>query len=189
MIRSAAAAALDAVGTQRRVLLQQMLQSKSPDVVATAAQAKDLTSDADLRELAFEGVLRFATKQSESSGIFDVLEKSDRLTLALKLLDHKDMASFHSNLVDRALDMIDGRKDAKYLAQLIRASRSEYSNTRHKVAQMLGRTFVPESADPLLELLKDDAKEVRAAAQASLDQIANYLDERAKWEKRFGKAK
>ena len=43
--------------------------------------------------------------------------------------------------------------------------------------------------DPLLELLKDDAGEVRAAAQQNLDQIANYLDERAKWERRFGKVK
>jgi hypothetical protein len=28
---------------------------------------------------------------------------------------------------------------------------------------------------------------VRQRAQQSLDQIANYLDERAKWERRFGK--
>ena len=39
----------------------------------------------------------------------------------------------------------------------------------------------------MLDLLKDDVQSVREQAQKSLDQIANYLEERKKWEERFGR--
>ena len=189
MIRTAAAAALNVDGAARRELLQQMLQSKRTEVVVAAVQAQDLRTDAELRAQAFASVLGIATEENGADAIFGVLEPGDQLTLALKLLDHKDIASFDQSLVGRALDLIDGRKDSKYLAQLTRASQHSNSGIRWKVADILGRTFVRDSVDPLLELLKDDAGEVRAAAQQNLDQIANYLDERAKWERRFGKVK
>lgn len=189
MVRSAATEALKASSTSRRALLQQMLQSERKEVVGTAVQVEGLRNDAELRELAFEGVLRFAAEETESRFIFDVIEKDAQLALALKILNHEQMSSFQGSLVDRALVLFDGRKDDRYLPQLTRAIKHSNSNTRVLVAQMLARTFVRESVDPLLDLLKDDSERVRMAAQESLDQIANYLDERAKWEKRFGKIK
>lgn len=189
MVQSAASAALKASGSSRRALLQQMLQSERQDVVGAVVQVEDLRSDAKLRELAFEGVLRFATQETESLFIFDVIEKDAQLALALKILNHEQMSSFQGSLVDRALVLLDGRKDDRYLPQLTRATKHSNSNTRVLVAQMLARTFVRESVDPLLDLLKDDSERVRTTAQESLDQIANYLDERVKWEKRFGKTK
>lgn len=58
---------------------------------------------------------------------------------------------------------------------------------RQHAAERLGKTIVRDAAPTLLELLKDDSKRVRSMAQASLDQIAEYLDQRARWEQRFKK--
>ena len=54
-----------------------------------------------------------------------------------------------------------------------------------EVVKALGNTFSREAAPPLLEMLKDEDAVVRKAAQAGLDELANYLDAKARWEVRL----
>lgn len=186
MVRTAAGAALQVTGPSRSGLLKQMLQSQHEEVVVAAVQVEDLRTDKALRELAYAGVLRFGSSDNEFYEIFRVLDQGEQLALALRVLDHESMPKFDAELVEHALERIDGRKDDKFIPQLTKAARHHRSDVREEVARMLGRTFVREAVRPLLDMLKDDDKSVRNTAQASLDQIANYMTERAKWEKIFG---
>ena len=56
---------------------------------------------------------------------------------------------------------------------------------RQHAAIALGNTFAREAAPHLIEMLKDDSSDVRTDAQKALDEIANYLDAKAKWEARL----
>jgi HEAT repeat protein len=84
-----------------------------------------------------------------------------------------------------ALRTVGLRKDVRYLPQLVKGASHTNANVRVQAAQAIGNTFAREAGPHLIEMLRDDSPEVRKAAQDALDQIANYLDARAKWEQRF----
>ncbi|HEX5051682.1 MAG TPA: HEAT repeat domain-containing protein, partial [Planctomycetota bacterium] len=92
---------------------------------------------------------------------------------------------FKDELCQRALQCLGGSKDASHLSQLVRGAAHPSYRVRLVAATSLGNTFSREAAPQLLDLLKDDAEPVRQEAQKALDQIASYLDARAKWEARL----
>lgn len=187
IVGEAARACLQVAGDARRDVLADMLKSSRPIVVSHAVRMAEVGKDAALRELGFAAVLRLATKKAETGHIFGVLSQEHRSSLALTVLNHKDLLKFHGDIVEVSLESLESPKDATYLLQLKKAALHPYGRVRETVARMLGHTFAREAAEPLLELLKDDEDYVRSTAQESLDQIASYLDERKKWAKRFAK--
>lgn len=187
LVKAAARVSLAVAGDQEAKLVHRMLQSKSPLVVAMALRAKVIGTDDGLRDLAAAAVLRLAKTAAETGVIFDSLRRVDGLQLAKTVLEHEDLLKFHRDIVQSCLNQVNGFKDARYIPLLKNAVKHGNGRVRERAAQILGNTFTREAAHPLLDLLKDDESYVRSMAQDSLNQIANYLDEREKWEQRFGK--
>jgi len=187
LVKAAARVSLEVAGDEEAKLVHRMLESRSPLVVALALRAKVIGTDDGLRDLATAAVLRLAKTGAETGVIFYSLRRADGLQLAKTVLEHEDLLKFHRDIVQSCLDQVNGFKDARYIPLLKKAVKHGNGRVRERAAQILGNTFTREAAHPLLDLLKDDESYVRSTAQDSLNQIANYLDEREKWEERFGK--
>jgi HEAT repeat protein len=186
LVTDAARASLQIAGAGRRALLLQMLQSPKLPVACAALDAPELRTDADLRAAARAAVLRLGEQQLlHHVDPFGALDEPDRLALATAILESERFPRLDGDLCCSALHLLGARKDPSLVPTLLRGAAHRVSAVRVAVAQQLGMTFAREAAAPLIEMLKDDQDEVRKEAQQALDQIANYLDARAKWEARL----
>ncbi|MCA8973338.1 MAG: HEAT repeat domain-containing protein [Planctomycetes bacterium] len=185
VVGAAARAALQVAGAERKGLIREILDSPRAEIAQEAFTAAELRGDPDLRDHAQKAVLRFGHRAERCLDVFQVLDEPDRVVMAKAIVDSPRMAEFGGDLMNVALGSFSGNKDGRFLPQLERAATHPFWTVRVRAAELLGNTFVRDAAPPLLDLLKDDVADVRKAAQQGLDQIANYLDERAKWEKRF----
>jgi len=181
----AALAALQCAGPTRRQLLLELLASPRLEIVRPALEALEQRTDGELRARTQEAVLRLGETLDNVTAVFGALDKPDRIALALAILDGDRFERFTQDLCIAALTTIGQAKDARYLPQLARGARHPRSGVRSSAASAIGNTFALEAAPYLLELLKDDNEPVRKTAQKCLDDLANYLDARAKWEARL----
>ncbi len=175
---------LAVAGDQRHDLLADMLGSTRTPILTAALSADELRRDDALRESARKAILRHGEtlhlKLSELA-----LEPGDLESFAKDVVRDDRFAQFSKTLARSALSVLGKRKDKTYLAELLRGATHPDHEVRTAAALNLGNTYSGEAAAHLLELLKDDSESVRKAVQESLDRIANYLDERKKWEERL----
>jgi HEAT repeat protein len=92
---------------------------------------------------------------------------------------------FRGELAGSAVRILGGLKDPGRIAQFVGAARHRVVEVRVEAAYALGNTFAREAAPQLIEMLKDEQPTVRKTAQTALDELANYLDAKAKWEARL----
>jgi len=185
LVNAAANAALQVAGASREKLLLELLASPSVAVVRTALYTAGPRISAEFRDGMREAVLRVGESLDNDASLFGQLDTDDRLALAVAVLESERFAKFTRDLCREALRTVGLRKDVRYLPQLVKGASHPDEVVRVQAAQAIGNTFSREAGPHLIEILRDDRAEVRKAAQDALDQIANYLDARAKWEQRF----
>ncbi|MCA8954160.1 MAG: HEAT repeat domain-containing protein [Planctomycetes bacterium] len=183
--RTAARKIVEAAADEREPLILAMLESEHPDVVHAALSAPELAAAA-LRERATAAVIRMGDRLRGTGAMFDTLAAEDRVEVAKTILDSDRLPEFDNGVIESAMAALAATRDPLYVAQFARVAMHPDENVRLEAARRLGNSFDERAVPHLLALLKDEEDGVRAAAQHGLDQIANYLDERAKWEKRFG---
>lgn len=186
-IRASAAKGILALATTgRHDLLIGMLASPHAEVVAQALLAADLQSDADLRSFAKAALLRCGHELEVGAQLFEGLPPEEASALARDLLSSDRLPQLQTNLCCAALRTARRAKDVVSMVPAIARGASHPSWFVRKAAALeLGNTFVREAAPFLLEMLKDEMPDVRKQAQDSLDQLANYLEQREKWERRL----
>lgn len=180
-----AKAMLELAGAARRPMLEELLASPRAVVVAVALVVPELRADAALRAMAKAAVLRLVDTVDLTHEMFEALPPDDAQALARELLLHERFVSMASSSSASVLEAPRRAKRTIEPALLARAASHQDSDVRTQAAMELGNTFTREAAPFLIEMLKDAHKGVRDAAQRSLDQIANYLDAKAKWEQRL----
>lgn len=184
VLSAAADAVVELAATDRRELVTGMLASGHAEQVEAALGAKEMRDPA-LRARAVRAIIRHGSELDGLGRLFEVLPLADRLDVATEILDSDRLPRFHKGVVYAALGVIAARNDAAYIPQLANVGKHPEWLVRKQAAAELGETFDRRAVPYLLALLKDEREDVRKAAQKSLDLIANYLDELAKWEKRF----
>lgn len=186
-IRASAAKGILALATTgRHDLLVGMLASPYTEVVAQALQAADLRSDAELRAVAKAALLRCGHELEVGAQLFEGLPPEEASALARDLLTSDRLPQLQTNLCSAALRTARRAKDVVSMVPAIARGASHPSWLVRKGAALeLGNTFVREAAPFLIEMLKDEMPDVRKQAQESLDQLANYLEQREKWERRL----
>jgi hypothetical protein len=186
LTRAMAEAALRVAGEERRALLQEMLRSTSRVVVVVAAAVPEVRTDAALRSQVLDAVLRLGHQLDVDAKFFAAFEPADANALALAILAHDRLPQFSRSLCAAAMETLRRARQAPDLVRLLaRGAQHPDPYVRVAAARELGNTFDRDAAPVLLDLLKDEIEGVRVQAQTSLDQIANYLDARAKWEQRL----
>ena len=76
------------------------------------------------------------------------------------------------------------KADAAEIALLVNIATHGGTAAGWRADEAAGETYDPVEIGRI-EMLKDDSSDVRTAAQKALDEIANYLDAKAKWEARL----
>ncbi|MCC7064683.1 MAG: HEAT repeat domain-containing protein, partial [Planctomycetes bacterium] len=181
----AANAMLQCAGSSRRQLLVDMLSSSQVEVATAALAAEELRSDAELRDVARTALLRIGDRIEDAQSTFAVLDEADRVGLASAVVKAPNFARFSQQLAMVAIDVLGAQKSAAQVEPIWAGYRHPDEFVRQHAAIALGSTFSREAAPHLIEMLKDDSSDVRTAAQKALDEIANYLDAKAKWEARL----
>jgi hypothetical protein len=185
VLTTASDAALRVAGASRPKLVLEMLASPKVAVVRAALGTADERIDAEFRDRMRDAVLRVGETLENVEPFFAKLGTDDRVALGVAVLESERFAKFTPALCGAALGAVGLRKDVRYLPQLVKGASHPDRSVRIQAANALGNTFSREAGSHLIEMLRDDSPSVRQAAQAALDQIANYLDARAKWEERF----
>lgn len=183
--RTAAITAVSIAGVDQRAVLVELLASGQPVVVEVAVIAEVLRDVPELQQLRREAVLRLADRLHNAPDVFRSFDPEGQAALAETLLASPLLSSFKEGICRAAVDTLGRLKDPARIPQLAAAARHPNLLVRVSAANALGLTFSREAAVPLIEMLKDESKDVREAAQKALDQIANYLDAKAKWEERL----
>jgi hypothetical protein len=181
----AANAMLQCGGSSRRQLLMDMLSSSQVEVATAALAAEELRSDAELRDAARTALLRIGDRIEDAQPAFAALADADRVGLAAAVVKDPNFARFSQQLAMGAIDVLGAQKNAAQVEPIWAGYRHPDEFVRQHAAIALGNTFSREAAPHLIEMLKDDSTDVRTAAQKALDEIANYLDAKAKWEARL----
>ncbi|MBP8299114.1 MAG: HEAT repeat domain-containing protein [Planctomycetes bacterium] len=181
----AANATLQCAGSSRRQMLVDMLSSSQVEVATAALAAEELRSDAELRDAARTALLRIGDRIEDAQSTFAVLDEADRVGLASAVVKAPNFARFSQQLAMVAIDVLGAQKSAAQVEPIWAGYRHPDEFVRQHAAIALGSTFSREAAPHLIEMLKDDSSDVRTAAQKALDEIANYLDAKAKWEARL----
>jgi FimV-like protein len=178
-------ALLKVAGDERNAIVAELLRSERAEAAIGALQDDGIPANRELQDLALQVVLRLAPNTRGVEVIFGRLSSEDRQRFATAVLEHPDMPRFRRDVMFAALESYAGSKDTTFLPQMKLAATHEDERVRSLAALQLGRTFTREAVEPLLDLLRDDHSTVRKSAQSSLDMIANYLEQREKWEQRF----
>ncbi|MCB9886075.1 MAG: HEAT repeat domain-containing protein [Planctomycetes bacterium] len=169
-------------GDNKRAMLADFLKSDDAGIVAAALTAPELGDDKALREAGVAAMLRLG---EQMHGLSLEWRTEDRERAAQAVVNDARFPQFGVHLSQWAIRELGSRKDTTFLKELEKATRHGDVSVRCIAATALGSTFSREAAPILLELLKDDTSDVQKAAQAALDRIANYLEERKKWEERL----
>ncbi len=178
--------ALALAGPERRRLLAELLTSPHPGIIAVALTDAEMATNADLRALGKAAILRLGERLSVGDNVFEALAPIDAVSLASDLLTSARFSMLPRSLCLAAVTRLRRSPVVGSLASTIALGIAHPSqDVRWRVAVELGNTFTRAAAPFLLEMLKDESPDVRKVAQTSLDQIANYLDARAKWEERL----
>ena len=182
-LRGAIARACLAIGGEgKKALLGEFLKGNEPEIVAAAIAAPELRDDAALRELGAAALLRLGERMAP---IGPDWRSEDLERAARAVVNDERFPQFSVGLSRWAVSVLGRRKDTTFLNEIASATRHKQPEVLDAAALALGNTFSRDAAPPLLELLKHDSTSVQKAAQAALDRIANYLDERKKWEERL----
>jgi hypothetical protein len=185
ILATTATAAVQTAGPARPQFVRELLGSARVEEVAAALASREAWQDQELRDLARAAVLRHAGDLQEVAPWFAKLDAAQRTALAAAVLDDEAFARCAKYLAIEAVQALGALKQSRWIPQLARAAAHSDDDVRRTAAEELGRTFAREAAPHLLELLKDDDESVRKQAKQGLDQIASYLEERAKWEQRL----
>lgn len=185
LVEKAARALLRLVRDGRGPVLQALLDDARPQVVQQAIMVEDLRDDAALRPKVLDAILRCGDRLESLDYTFLHLRSDDGLALATRLVESGQWPRLARGVCQSVLEVLGARKDAALAATLARGARHPDEWVRLWTAESLGRTFAKDAVPFLLELLKDDSDRVRTQATESLEQIAAYIDAKAKWEERL----
>lgn len=185
VVQKAAQVALATAGADLASLVLEMLAADRPEIVQAALVADVCRNDAAVQKARQQALLRTGARLQDVDAVAVAFGAEGRLQLAEAVLADPHYLEFASSLAVWAVATIGQRKDPARIPQLVAAGAHPAHEVRAQVAEALGITFARQAAPHLLELLKDDRAEVRGVAQKALDELANYLDARAKWEARL----
>jgi hypothetical protein len=166
-------------------VLHELLASKDVRVVAAGLAAEGVGKDEELVAAATKALLANLRTLGSVDGFFDGLEPGPRAATASTVLQAPDFDQASSALAGSALRALGSLKDSRFAADLARGAQHGQPSVRMTAAEQLGRLFTREAAPFLLDLLKDDDKNVRDLAKERLELLADYLDGRAKWDERL----
>jgi HEAT repeat protein len=161
------------------------LASPHPVVVSAVVFRDEVGNDPDLRAKAREALLRHGDAIDWRDGAFAAWPVDPAAALATELLARDALLAGNSKRLLESAGALGRTKSAAVVPTLARLADHPNWLVRQRVANELGNTFSREAAPILLDMLKDLQEGVRKTAQASLDRIATYLDERVKWEQRL----
>jgi HEAT repeat protein len=179
-----AAWTIPVAGAEQRAFVLELLGSQNPALVQPAITAAVLRDDAEVQLRRREALLRLGDR-IDGSDAFEAFGATDRLAVAEAVLASDRFSSFTGDLAEVAVVALGRLKEPGRIPQFVRAAKHQQTQVRTAAAFALGNTFARDAAPHLIEMLKDDEDTVRKAAQAALDEIANYLDAKAKWEARL----
>ena len=181
-----AATMLAAAGDERRAVVDELLASPLPSVVAVVVAQADVRADATLRSKVTDAVLRVGAEARFDDALFAGVAPEHAAALAAAVLGDARLHTFSEGLCNAALKAARRtRPGGDLVALLARCTAHPEADVRACAAQELGNLFQREAAPHLLELLKDEHPNVRKHAETSLAQLANYLDARKDWEQRL----
>lgn len=179
-----AAWTIPVAGAEQRALVLELLGSQNRALVQPAITAAVLRDDAEVQMRRREALLRLGDR-IDGSDAFGAFGAADRQIVAEAVLASDRFSSFTGDLAEVAVVALGRLKEPARIPQFLRAAKHPQPQVRAAAAFALGNTFSRDAAPHLIEMLKDDEDPVRKAAQAALDEIANYLDAKAKWEARL----
>lgn len=185
LVEHAARSLLQLARDGRGPLLQALLADARPQVVQQALMVEDLRDDPALRQKVTDAILRCGDRLASLDYTFQHMRPDDGLALAKQLVEHPLWPKFATGVCQSVLTALGDRKDPALAPTLARGARHPDEGVRRWTAEALGRTFARDAVPYLIELLKDDGDTVRAQATESLEQIAAYIDAKAKWEERL----
>ncbi len=172
-------------GREWPTMLREMLAHPDARVVGEALVAIRPGQDQELLAVATKALLANLRALGAVDGFFDGLEPGPRAATASTVLQAKDFDQASIALACSALRALGSFKDSRFAADLARGAQHGEPSVRMSAAEQLGRLFTREAAPFLLDLLKDDNKNVRDLAKERLELLADYLDGRAKWDERL----
>ncbi|MCR9246400.1 MAG: HEAT repeat domain-containing protein [bacterium] len=181
---AAARAVVQLTVSDRLGTLKELLGSDRVAVVNAALAAEDIGGK-ELQKHVTSAVLRLADRLNGIATLMRSLSPTPRVELAQRVLDDAKLRQFSSGVVRSAIDVLAEQRSATYVPFFANALVHPARDVRRLAVIELGNTFDKRAVPPLLEMLKDEDPGNRVKAKECLDQIASYLEELEKWEKRF----
>ena len=186
-VMHAAMTAIAVAGPQRHAVLRELLGATDHRIVQVALDAEGVGQDQALMLAATNAMLAHGKQLHSVDKLFNSLDPATRSAQARAVLRFADFPQFHQQFCISVLQALGSLKDPAVVADLARGAQHADLNVRLAATEQLGRVFTREAAPFLLELLKDDDEGVRKLAKQGLDQLAEYLDARTKWDERLNR--
>lgn len=166
-------------------MLRELLAHPDARVVGEALAVVKPGQDQELLAAATEALLANVRTIGAVDAFFDGLEPAARASAARAVLQAADFPQCSEELARSTLRALGNLKDSRFAADLARGAQHPSRSVRLTTTDQLGRLFTRDAAPFLLELLKDDDRDVRQQAKERLDLLADYLDGAAKWNERL----
>ncbi len=191
-VASAASAALLARSKERTPIYEAMLASPHASaLIAGVLDRPELARVSQLRkatigllqaDMLFQLHMKYKPAGEKLEAFLHNLGREERTRVLTGLLT-KLPQGLDDRLTSLLIERLGDNKDERHLTVFAPYMEDRSHRVRLAAVEAIGKTFSPKAAPYLLEAFKDDR--TIQMARAYLRKIDEYLQEKAKWEKRF----